>query len=141
MECEKCFCQWDLEVHIPKILPCGHTICQQCLLSLLHQSNSSELTSNLKCPLCQDEHQTISSKEDISNLKENQLLISLTDKIENQKKKININGTSISVSLNLKEKNDQTKSQQILEGIKNCYFPICNIHKNKIKFFNMENNE
>ena len=141
MECEKCFCQWDLEVHIPKILPCGHTICQQCLLSLLHQSNSSELTSNLKCPLCQDEHQTISSKEDISNLKENQLLISLTDKIENQKKKININGTSISVSLNLKEKNDQTKSQQILEGIKNCYFPICNLHKNKANFFNMENNE
>ena len=140
MECEKCLCQWDLEVHIPKILPCGHTICKQCLLSLLHHSNSSEL-SNLKCPLCQDEHDTISSKEDISNLKENQLLISLTDKIENHKKKVNINGTSISISLNLNDKNDQTKSQQILEGIKNCYFPICNLHKNKANFYNMENNE
>ena len=90
MQCEKCLCQWDLEVHIPKILPCGHTVCQACLLALLNSSNliSSEL-SNLKCPICQDEHQTLSSKEDISNLKENQLLISITDKIENKKKRKN----------------------------------------------------
>ena len=142
MQCEKCLCQWDLEVHIPKILPCGHTVCQACLLALLNSSNliSSEL-SNLKCPICQDEHQTLSSKEDISNLKENQLLISITDKIENKKKeKININGTSISMSLNLNEKNSLTKSQQILEGIKNCYFPVCELHKSKANFFHMENN-
>ena len=147
MQCEKCLCQWDLEVHIPKILPCGHTICQACLLALLNSSNSnsSEL-SNLKCPICQDEHQTISSKEDISNLKENQLLISITDKIETKKKeKMSINGTSISMSLNMNknisEKSDLTKSQQLLEGIKNCYFPICELHKSKAYFFHMENNE
>ena len=29
----------------------------------------------------------------------------------------------------------------ILEGIKNCYFPICELHKNKANFFQMNNNE
>ena len=142
MECEKCQCQWDLETHIPKILPCGHTVCKACLLSLLNISNSS-LHSNLKCPLCQDEHESVSSKEDISNLKENQVLMSISDKIVNNKKKININGTSISMSLNVYEsnKNDLTKSRQLLEGIKNCYFPVCEIHKNKANFFNMDKNK
>lgn len=143
MECDKCKCQWDLEYHIPKILPCGHTVCKACLLSLLNGSNSS-LHSNVKCPLCQDEHESVSSKEDISNLKENQVLISIQDKIENNKKKINTNNTSISMSLhgNLYEsnKNDLTKSQQLLEGIKNCFFPICETHKNKANFYLMNNN-
>ena len=141
MQCEKCQSQWDFEVHIPKILPCGHTVCQACLLSILNQSMASSELSNLKCPICQDEHQTISSKEDISNLKENQLLISMADKIENKKKELNINNTSISMSLNLNEKKDTINTEKILEGIKNCYFPICELHKNKANFFNIENNE
>ena len=140
MECDKCLCQWDLEVHIPKILPCGHTVCQACLLSLLNQSNLSEL-SNIKCPLCQDDHQTLSSKEDISNLKENQLLISITDKIENKKKEINTNNSSISINLNSNQKSNVIKSQQLSEGIKNCYFPICETHQNKANFFNIDNNK
>ena len=141
MECDKCLCKWDLEVHIPKILPCGHTVCKACLLSQLNKSNSSEL-SNVKCPLCQEEHQTLSSKEDISNLKENQLLISLNDKVENKKKEININSnSSLSISRDLPQKNNLVKSQQILEGINNCYFPICEIHKSKANFFNVQNNE
>ena len=141
MECDKCLCKWDLEVHIPKILPCGHTVCKACLLSQLNKSNSSEL-SNVKCPLCQEEHQTLSSKEDISNLKENQLLISLNDKVESKKKEININSnSSLSISRNLLQKNNLVKSQQILEGINNCYFPICEIHKSKANFFNVQNNE
>ena len=140
MECDKCLCQWDLEVHIPKILPCGHTVCQACLLSLLNQSNLSEL-SNIKCPLCQDDHQTLSSKEDISNLKENQLLISITDKIKNKKKEKNTNNSSISINLNSNQKSNVIKSQQLSEGIKNCYFPICETHQNKANFFNIENNK
>ena len=141
MECDKCLCKWDLEVHIPKILPCGHTVCKACLLSQLNKSNSFEI-SNVKCPLCQEDHQTLSSKEDISNLKENQLLISLNDKIGNKKKEININSnSSISISLDLPKKNNLVKSQQILEGINNCYFPICEIHKSKANFFNVQNNE
>jgi hypothetical protein len=31
MECEKCLSPWDTEIHIPKILSCGHTICQNCI--------------------------------------------------------------------------------------------------------------
>ena len=144
MECDKCKCQWDLEYHIPKILPCGHTVCKACLLSLLNISKSS-LKSNLKCPLCQDEHESVSSKEDISNLKENQMLISIKDKIEKNKQKINSNNTSISMFLNENlyesNKNDLTQSQQLLEGIKNCYFPLCETHKNKANFYYMNKDE
>ena len=34
MECEKCFSPWDTETHIPKILACGHTICQNCIYEM-----------------------------------------------------------------------------------------------------------
>ena len=34
MECEKCFSPWDTETHIPKILACGHTICQNCIYEI-----------------------------------------------------------------------------------------------------------
>ena len=35
MECELCFNQWNSENRIPKILPCGHSYCIQCLTNLL----------------------------------------------------------------------------------------------------------
>ena len=144
MECEKCLCQWDLETHIPKILHCGHTVCKACLISLLNESNLSQ-ASSFKCPICQDENESLKSKEDISNLKENKVLMSIADKFEDTKKKIEINGTSISMSMNLNSyelnKSNLTKSQMLLEGIKNCYFPICELHKNKANFYQMNNNE
>ena len=144
MECEKCLCQWDLETHIPKILQCGHTVCKACLISILNESNLSQVSS-FKCPLCQDESESLKSNGDISNLKENKVLMSIADKIEDTKRRIKINGTSISMSMNLNSyelnKSNLTKSQMILEGIKNCYFPICELHKNKANFFQMNNNE
>ena len=143
MECEKCLCHWDLEVHIPKILQCGHTVCQACLLSMLNESNSSG-NQSFRCPVCQDENQSLRSKSDISNLKENQILMSIADKVESNKKKIKLN-PSISLSVNLNsyelDKSNLLKSQQLLEGIKNCYFPVCEIHKSKANFYHMVNNE
>ena len=95
MECEKCNSRWDLEVHIPKILHCGHTVCKACLMELINESNSSE-NSSFKCPVCQDESKSLKSKEDISNLKENQQLISLSNTLEQKKKEISRISSSIS---------------------------------------------
>ena len=141
MECENCSSQWDSETHIPKILPCGHTICQACLYSLLDQSlNSISLTgTNFKCPLCQDELTKLSSKEDISNLKENHALLTIADKFENTRKKNNTNSL-LSIGQNINNEDNKlntTKSKEI--GIKNCYYPICQIHQNKACFFYISN--
>ena len=136
MECDNCSCQWDLETHVPKILPCGHTVCLSCLYSLLDQSmNSISIGgSNFRCPLCQNELKKLSSKEDISNLKENHVLLTIADKFENTRKK---NSNSL-LSLSQNNNNDDCKSNTVKSketGIQNCYYPICQIHQNKACYF------
>ena len=140
MECEKCNSRWDLEVHIPKILHCGHTVCKACLMKLINESNSSE-NSSFKCPVCQDESKSLKSKEDISNLKENQQLISLSNTLEQKKKEISRISSSISQNSNESNNNNLKESIKSLKGINNCYFPICEIHKSKANFFHKVNNK
>ena len=79
MECEKCFCPWDTENHIPKILACGHTICQNCIYEMSKKILSKE-EKLFKCPICNYEIMTIATKEDILDLKKNVSLINLVDK-------------------------------------------------------------
>ena len=43
MECELCFNQWNSENRIPKILPCGHSYCIQCLSNLLDSYKKNPL--------------------------------------------------------------------------------------------------
>ncbi|XP_052127775.1 uncharacterized protein LOC127750343 [Frankliniella occidentalis] len=33
LQCDICFIDFDLDLHRPKILPCGHTICNDCVLN------------------------------------------------------------------------------------------------------------
>ena len=68
MECEKCFCPWDTENHIPKILACGHTICQNCIYEMSKKILSKE-EKLFKCPICNYEIMTIATKEDVLDLK------------------------------------------------------------------------
>lgn len=47
LQCSVCFNDYDLEEHLPKILPiCGHTICKRCLHNIL-------INPDPKCPLDQ----------------------------------------------------------------------------------------
>ncbi|XP_062571895.1 uncharacterized protein LOC134233859 [Saccostrea cucullata] len=48
-ECTICFCIYDENAHVPRILPCNHTFCSECLLK--HSS-----CKKIVCPLCNQEH-------------------------------------------------------------------------------------
>ena len=101
MECEKCFCAWDTETHIPKILACGHTICQNCIYEMSKKILSKE-EKLFKCPICNYEIMTITTKEDVLDLKKNLNLLNLVDKVASNKSRLNIsNNISLSMSAHL----------------------------------------
>ncbi|XP_026292736.2 uncharacterized protein LOC113217104 [Frankliniella occidentalis] len=43
LQCDKCFVQFDLNQHRPKSLPCGHTLCKECVRTPAFAT---------KCPTC-----------------------------------------------------------------------------------------
>ncbi len=49
--CSVCFEGFDLNVHIPRILPCSHSLCHICITNLLTNSDGS-----LECPECRKQH-------------------------------------------------------------------------------------
>ncbi|CAG9332517.1 unnamed protein product [Blepharisma stoltei] len=49
MECPVCLNNWNPETTIPKILKCGHSLCQACVLQLYHNEQIS-------CPSCTGLH-------------------------------------------------------------------------------------
>ena len=150
MECELCFNQWNSDVRIPKILPCGHSYCIQCLYSLIEKIKKNPLLV-LKCPNCSKEHPSLKNKKDIMNLQKNTRLLSLFDKIETQKSRTNISNISMSQSYamntsylesgggnltpNLFSKLSNDDSNQGYYN--NIFFPLCNVHKNKATFYNL----
>ena len=49
--CCVCFEGFDLNVHIPRILPCSHSLCHICITNLLTNSNTT-----LECAECRQQH-------------------------------------------------------------------------------------
>ena len=49
MECNVCLNEWNEEECIPRMLPCGHSYCEDCL-KLLYQTPSTE--KSIQCPKC-----------------------------------------------------------------------------------------
>ena len=149
MECEKCFCPWDTETHIPKILACGHTICQNCIYEISKELLAKE-EKLFKCPICNYEIMTITTKEDIMDLKKNLSLINLVDKVTSTKNRANIsNNISMSMSAPLNtssflvnESSINMNSKEYETNISNnCYYPLCKIHQSKAYFYYFKNKE
>ena len=149
MECEKCLCPWDTETHIPKILACGHTICQNCIYEISKNILSKD-EKLFKCPICNYEIMTITSKEDILDFKKNASLLDLVDKVTTTKNKANIsNNNSMSMSFQLNKSsflfNDSSmnmNSKNYEANIcNNCYYPVCKQHQNKAYFYYLKNKE
>lgn len=149
MECEKCFCPWDTETHIPKILACGHTICQNCIYEISKELLSKE-EKLFKCPICNYEIMTITTKEDIMDLKKNLSLINLVDKVASTKNRANMsNNISMSMSAHLNtssflvnESSINMNSKEYETNISNnCYYPLCKIHQSKAYFYYFKNKE
>ncbi len=51
MECNVCLNEWSSHSCIPRMIPCGHSFCSQCLQLLYKPS-----TDRLSCPTCLKEH-------------------------------------------------------------------------------------
>ena len=142
MECEKCLSPWDTETHIPKILACGHTICQNCIYEISKILLSKE-DKIFKCPICNYEIKTITTTEDFLDLKKNLSLINLVDKVTNSKNRSNIsNNISMSMSARLNTSsflvNDSSMNLNNNYETKvsnNCFYPVCKIHQNKAYFY------
>ena len=149
MECEKCLCPWDTETHIPKILACGHTICQNCIYEMSKKIISKE-EKFFKCPICNYEIMNITTKEDVIDLKQNLSLLNIVDKVSINKSRANIsNNISLSMSAHLNTSsflvNDSSiniNSKDLDNNINNiCYYPICNLHQSKAYFYYFKNKE
>lgn len=48
-ECSICYHTYDDECHVPRVLPCQHTFCTECLTKHCRRRR-------LKCPLCNQDH-------------------------------------------------------------------------------------
>lgn len=149
MECEKCFSPWDTENHIPKILACGHTICQNCIYEMSKKILSKE-EKLFKCPICNYEIMNISTKEDVLDIKQNLSLLNLVDKVSINKSRANIsNNISLSMSANLNTSsflvNDNSINMNNKDAETNinnlCYYPICKLHQSKAYFYYFKNKE
>jgi hypothetical protein len=81
MECDVCLIEWDVNVHIPRILSCGHTICEACLISMFKKSKTNELF----CPSCMKKQKEIVDETDIKKLIKNICLLRIAEKIESRK--------------------------------------------------------
>ncbi len=145
MECEKCLCPWDTETHIPKILACGHTICQNCIYEISKKLLSKE-EKLFKCPICNYEIMTITTKEDIMDLKKNLSLLNLVDKVATNKSRANMSNISMSMSAHLNTSsflvNDSSMNKEYDSNISNnCFYPLCKIHQSKAYFYYFKNKE
>lgn len=83
MECDVCLIEWDSLIHIPRILSCGHTLCEVCLTSMLKLAKSKN--TDLFCPSCMCKQKEIESEGDIRKLIKNINLLRIAEKIETRK--------------------------------------------------------
>ena len=148
MECELCLNQWNNETRMPKILPCGHTICLKCLNDKVE--NGINKLENFKCPLCKIEIDMIKTKNDIINLPKNTQILSILDKVETQRSKNNVSNISMSMSIpvntsyfdttgmNLNNMNNNN-NEDLSFNFNNFFYPLCQAHKNKATFYHLVN--
>ncbi len=57
-DCTVCFNKFDLKIHIPRILPCSHSLCEVCIDNLLENSVGKKLV----CAECRTEHNILEDK-------------------------------------------------------------------------------
>ena len=152
MECDICQLKWNTENIIPRILPCGHTFCQSCIIKQIHKKPKQIF----KCPSCHKEINSLESKKDVLLLRKNSALLTLTDKVQTYKTNNisnvsmtsqNLNFSNINQDIynsrintnnernNLYSNNNNNNEEFYQKG--EFYFPVCQTHKNKANFYNI----
>ncbi|CAB3381544.1 Hypothetical predicted protein [Cloeon dipterum] len=52
LTCSTCLCVYDGSAHTPKLLPCSHTVCLECLSHIA--SSQTRDTGSFRCPICRE---------------------------------------------------------------------------------------
>lgn len=52
LTCGTCLCIYDSTEHSPKLLPCSHTVCKSCLVSIVDAQVHD--TGTFRCPICRE---------------------------------------------------------------------------------------
>ncbi|XP_064641836.1 tripartite motif-containing protein 2-like isoform X2 [Lineus longissimus] len=52
LTCGTCLCTYDGQEHNPKLLPCSHTVCRNCLERIAEASTRD--TGTFRCPICRE---------------------------------------------------------------------------------------
>ena len=109
MECDICLLEWDSKIRIPRLLSCGHTFCQVCLIEILNKSLKEK--KPFICPNCNIPQIQIKSENDIKLLIKNFNLLQIAEKLEERKTQNRITNSSI-FSIHLPETNPSNKSNK-----------------------------
>ena len=114
MECDICLTEWDPNKRIPRLLSCGHTFCQECLIRMLQKSKKEK--KNFQCPTCNTIQENLTDEKDILKLIKNYNLLKIAEKIE--ERKTTNRGTNASIQnikpLNLKDRDSITSKNNIV---------------------------
>ena len=114
MECDICLTEWDPNKRIPRLLSCGHTFCQECLIRMLQKSKKEK--KNFQCPTCNTIQENLTDEKDILKLIKNYNLLQIAEKIE--ERKTTNRGTNASIQnltpLNLKDRDSITSKNNIV---------------------------
>lgn len=141
MECDVCLIEWDTITHIPRILSCGHTICEACLISMFR--NASSKGSGMFCPSCMKLQKKIKEESDIKKLIKNINLLRITEKIDQRRSamgqsflsKDNLNMSIFSKNLNSSRfVNDNLNKTNLF----NANEMICKSHGLQVHSFGIE---
>jgi hypothetical protein len=92
MECIICFNEFDMNIHTPLILNCGHSFCSNCM-SLLFQKNKGSSTKknkkgensgSISCPTCKVTHRC----RNIESIAQNHALVQSLEQIKQEKERL-----------------------------------------------------
>ncbi|XP_074545147.1 RING finger protein 228-like [Halichoeres trimaculatus] len=95
-ECKICYNDFDLDLHIPKLLGCSHTFCKQCL----HTLHSREGRGwRIGCPICR--HRTPVPEYRVDNLPDNTALcdalpLNTHERVNSSRTEVLVTGPTVS---------------------------------------------
>jgi hypothetical protein len=73
LQCTKCTTKYDKEKHAPLVLPCGKTICMNCVMK-----NLDEESNSYACYFCHDKEHACSSKK-LGDFPKNDIILVLLE--------------------------------------------------------------
>ena len=115
MECDICLVEWDSKIRIPRLLSCGHTFCQVCLIEILNKSLKTK--KPFICPNCNIPQIQIKSENDFKLLIKNFNLLQIAEKLEERKTQTRNTNSSI-FSFHSPETNHSKRNKDTSKKIK-----------------------